>query len=70
MKFRDHVYNIQKQAQEVLQRANAKSKSRHDKHRIPHSFQIGDGLVTSKEGVLQWSIHKDETFAIWSIQYP
>ena len=26
----------------MLQRANAKAKDRHDKHRIPHSFQIGD----------------------------
>ena len=26
----------------MLQRANAKVKARHDKHYIPHSFQIGD----------------------------
>ena len=26
----------------MSQRANAKAKARHDKHRIPHSFQIGD----------------------------
>ena len=42
LKFRDQIYNIQKQAQEMLQQANAKSKAQHDKHRIPHSFKIGD----------------------------
>ena len=42
LKLRDQIYNIQKQAHEMLQRANAKDKARHDKHCIPHSFQIGD----------------------------
>ena len=42
LKFRDQIYNIQKQAQEMLQWANAKAKARHDKHHIPHSFQIRD----------------------------
>ena len=28
----------------MLQRANAKYKARHDKHRIPHSFQIRDKI--------------------------
>ena len=36
LKFKDQIYNIQKQAQEMLQRANAKSKAQHDKHHIPH----------------------------------
>ena len=36
------MYNIQKQALEILQRANAKYKARDDKHCMPHSFQIGD----------------------------
>ena len=40
--FRDQIYNIQKQTHEMLQRENEKAKARHDKHRIPHSFQIGD----------------------------
>ena len=40
--FRDQIYNIQEQAHEMLQRANAKAKAWHDKNRIPHSFQIGD----------------------------
>ena len=44
LKFKEKIYNTQKQAQEMLQRANAKSKARHDKHHIPHSFQIGDQL--------------------------
>ena len=38
LKFQEKIYNIQKQAHEMLQQA----KSRHDKHCIPHSFQIGD----------------------------
>ena len=42
LNFRDQLYNIQKQAQEMLQRDNAKAKARHDKHHIPHLFQIGD----------------------------
>ena len=35
LKFRDQIYNIQKQAQEMLQRASAKTKAWHDKHCIP-----------------------------------
>ena len=42
LKFRSQIYNIQKQALDILQRANAKAEARHDKHCIPHSFQIGD----------------------------
>ena len=42
LKFREQIYNIYKQAHEMFQWANAKAKARHDKHRIPHSFQIGD----------------------------
>ena len=42
LKYRDQIYNIQKQAQEMLQWANAKAKAWHDKHRIRHSFQIKD----------------------------
>ena len=42
LKFRDKIYNIQKKAQEMLQRENEKSNARHDKHHIPHSFQIMD----------------------------
>ena len=42
LKCRDKIYNIQKQAQEMPQHANAKAKAQHDKHHITHSFQIGD----------------------------
>ena len=38
LKFIDQIYNIQ----EMFQQDNAKYKARHDKHHIPHSFQIGD----------------------------
>ena len=41
-KFIDKIYNIQKQACEILQRYNAKAKVWHDKHHIPHSFKIWD----------------------------
>ena len=40
--FRDQIYNIQKQAHEMLQQDNAESKARHNKHCIAHSFRIGD----------------------------
>ena len=55
LKCRDEIYNIQKQVQEMLQQANAKSMARHDKHRIPHSFQIGDQV---------WLHLKKERFTI------
>ena len=42
LKFIDQIYNFQKRAQEMFQRENTKAKARHDKHHIPHSFQIGD----------------------------
>ena len=42
LKFWDQIYNIQKQAHEMFQWANAKAKARHDKNCIPHSFQIED----------------------------
>ena len=41
LNFRDQIYNIQKKEQEMLQQENAKAKAPHDKHHIPHSFQIG-----------------------------
>ena len=41
LKFRDQIYNIQNQAHEMLQLANAKAKAQHNKHHIPHSFQTG-----------------------------
>ena len=41
LKFRYQIYNIQNQAQEMLQWANEKAKARHDKHHIPYSLEIG-----------------------------
>ena len=42
LKFGYQIYNIQKQAHEMLQWDNAKDKEENNKHHIPHSFQIGD----------------------------
>ena len=42
LKFQDHIYNIQKQAHEMLHWANEKYKAWHDQHHTPHSFQIRD----------------------------
>ena len=42
VKFNDKICEIQKQAQKMLQRSSEKAKARHDKHHVPHSFQIGD----------------------------
>eukprot|EP00253_Pinus_taeda_P029521 PITA_29521 len=42
MKFIEHIQGIHQAVQEQLERSQAKYKVRQDKHRIEHSFQVGD----------------------------
>ena len=37
-KFIEHIHHIHQQVHEILDRANAKYKQRHDQHRVPHNF--------------------------------
>jgi hypothetical protein len=41
-RFIERIQHIRQQVQEILQKANAKNKQRHDQHRVPHQFQVGD----------------------------
>jgi hypothetical protein len=41
-RFIEWIQHIRQQVQEILQKSNAKYKKRHDKHRVPHQFQVGD----------------------------
>ena len=41
-KFIEQIQEIHQAVQEQLERSQAKYKARHDKHRIEHSFQVGD----------------------------
>ena len=41
-KFIEHIQHIRQQVHDILDRANAKYKQRHDQHRVPHNFQVGD----------------------------
>jgi hypothetical protein len=38
----EQIQHICQQVQEILQKSNAKYKQRHDQHRVPHQFQVGD----------------------------
>jgi hypothetical protein len=40
--FIEHIQHIYQQVHHILDRANAKYKKRHDQHRVPHNFQVGD----------------------------
>jgi hypothetical protein len=41
-KFILRIQHIHRQAHHILDRANSKYKQRHDQHRVPHKFQVGD----------------------------
>jgi hypothetical protein len=41
-RFIERIHHILQQVQGILQKYNAKYKQRHDKHRVPHQFQVGD----------------------------
>jgi hypothetical protein len=40
--FIEHIQHIRQQVHDILYRANVKYKQRHDQHRMPHNFQVGD----------------------------
>jgi hypothetical protein len=50
-KFIEQIQLIHQMVQEQLEKSQAKYKTRHDKHRVDHSFQVGDEvwLYISKE---------------------
>jgi hypothetical protein len=41
-RFIERIQHIHQQIQDILQKSNAKYKQRHDQHRVPHKFQVGD----------------------------
>jgi hypothetical protein len=40
--FIEHIQHIHQQVHDILDRANAKYKQRHDQHPMPHNLQVGD----------------------------
>jgi hypothetical protein len=50
-KFIEQIQLVHQMVQEQLEKSQAKYKTRHDKHRVDHSFQVGDEvwLYISKE---------------------
>jgi hypothetical protein len=40
--FIERIHHIHQQVQDILQKSNDKYKQRHDQHRVPHKFQVGD----------------------------
>ena len=50
-KFIEQIQSIHQMVQEQLEKSQAKYKTRHDKHSVDHSFQVGDEvwLYISKE---------------------
>jgi hypothetical protein len=41
-RFIEWIQHICQQVQDILQKSNDKYKQRHDQHRVPHKFQMGD----------------------------
>jgi hypothetical protein len=41
-RFIEWIYHIYQQVQDIRQNSNDKYKQRHDQHRVPHKFQVGD----------------------------
>ena len=52
-KFIEQIQSIHQMVQEHLEKSQAKYKTRHEKHRVDHSFQVGDEvwLYISKERI-------------------
>jgi hypothetical protein len=40
--FIEWIQHIHQQVQDILQKSNDKYKQRHDQHRVPHKFQVGE----------------------------
>jgi hypothetical protein len=43
--FIEHIQHIHQQVHDILDKSNAKYKQRHDQHRVPHNFQVGDKVL-------------------------
>jgi hypothetical protein len=41
-RFIERIHHICQQVQKILRKSNAKYKQRHDQHRVPHQFQVGE----------------------------
>jgi glucosamine 6-phosphate synthetase-like amidotransferase/phosphosugar isomerase protein len=52
-KFIKQIQSIHQVVQEKLEKSQAKYKTRHDKHRVDHSFQVGDevGFTSARRGL-------------------
>jgi hypothetical protein len=44
-RFIEKIQHIRQQVQDILQKSNEKYKQRHDQHRVPHNFQVGDKVL-------------------------
>jgi hypothetical protein len=59
--FIERIHHILQHVQYILKNSNAKYKKRHDQHRVPHKFQVGDKvwLHLQKERLTgrHWKIH-------------
>ena len=40
--FIEHIQHIHQQVHDILEKSNAKYKQRHDQHRVPHRFKVGN----------------------------
>jgi hypothetical protein len=40
--FIEKIHHIRQQVQDILHKSNEKYKHRHDQHKVPHKFQVGD----------------------------
>jgi hypothetical protein len=38
----EKIQHIRQQVKDILQKSNVNYKQRHDQHRVPHKFQVGD----------------------------
>jgi hypothetical protein len=53
------IQHILQQVHDILQNSNAKYKQRHDQHRVPHKFQVGDKVwLHLKKECLTWPHRK------------
>jgi hypothetical protein len=68
--FIERIQHIRQQVHDILDRANAKYKQRHDQHRVPHNFQVGDKvwLHLQKER-LAGPYLQDSPTLIWAIHH-
>jgi hypothetical protein len=68
-RFIECIQHIHEQVHDILDRSNAKYKQRHDQHRVPHNFQVGDKVATFAKGAPRLTPSQASPASIWVVHH-